>query len=158
MNPVTSAACPADSGLTIAMAHPRVQSNGHRHSVIDVLTIGEEAKLLRPVQRALLGSRWIVRHAPTVQAALGILDQTSVAVAVIDAQRHWAETLSLVRSGTKPPEVILVAAEDVSVDEVFSAGAHDLLRHPLETTDLLWSLATAWHTWMKEFAQPREYE
>lgn len=31
--------------------------------IIDVLTLGDETTVFRPVQRALMGSGWVVRHA-----------------------------------------------------------------------------------------------
>lgn len=44
--------------------------------VIDVITIGDESTVFKPVERALAGSGWLVRHADTVHSA-GILVATN---------------------------------------------------------------------------------
>lgn len=121
--------------------------------VIDVLTVGNEGTVLRPVQRALAGSGWIVRHAGHAQEAVRLLETNRAAVAVVGADGAWVDTLSSLRTVTNPPEVVVMTQHDLPVDEVLGLGAHDLLRRPFSSTDLLWSIATAWHTWMKEFEE-----
>src|SRR5689334_7490100 len=116
--------------------------------VIDVLTIGNKTTVLRPVQRALIGSGWIVRHADTLQSAVRLLQMNSAAVAVVEADEEWVDILSCLRSIPNPPEVVVLTYEDLGIGDVLSLGAYDVLERPLTSADLLWSIATAWHAWM----------
>jgi ActR/RegA family two-component response regulator len=118
--------------------------------VIDVLTIGNETTVFRPVQRALIGSGWVVRHADSVRSGVGLLQTNSAAVAVVEADAVWVDMLSSLRSLPNPPEVVVITHSSLAVEDVLSLGAHDLLRRPLTSADLLWSIATAWHAWMKQ--------
>jgi DNA-binding response OmpR family regulator len=120
--------------------------------VIDVLSVGNEATALRPVQRALIGSGWVVRHLSDVRSAVRLLEKNPAAVAVVEGDAtDWVDMLSSLRTVADPPELVVITHDDLPVEEVLSLGAHDLLRRPFSSADLLWSIATAWHAWMKQF-------
>jgi hypothetical protein len=61
--------------------------------IIDVPVIGSEAAVLRPVQRALVASGWIIRHADTVYSACRLLETTKVAAAVLEVDKEWVDSL-----------------------------------------------------------------
>lgn len=81
-----------------------------------------------------------------MQSAIRLLEMNRAAVAILDTDQGWVDTLSALVSLPNPPEVIVVTHEELSIKNVLHLGAHDLLRRPFTSADLLWSIATAWHT------------
>lgn len=71
----------------------------------------------------------------------------------MDADETWVDMLSSLRSLRNPPEVVVITDGALEVDNVVSMGAYDAMRRPLTSADLVWSIATAWHAWMKRFEQ-----
>ena len=134
-----------------------IEKQVHDSAVIDVLTIGGEGTVFRPVQRALRGSGWVIRHAASTQAAVALIESTNTVVAVLESDDTWAETVRRLRQLRNAPAMIVIAPDELHVGTVLEAGAHDLLRRPLDSADLLWGIATAWHIRMSQFEALREY-
>jgi FixJ family two-component response regulator len=61
---------------------------------------------------------------------------------------EWSTVLSALRNVEDAPEVVLVACEQVPLQDALRAGAFDLVQRPFNHSELLWSVATAWHSWM----------
>jgi ActR/RegA family two-component response regulator len=119
--------------------------------ITDVLTIGEEATVFCPVQRALRPTGWAVAHVSGVEAAIAYLRSNVAAVAVAEAElagNDWATIVSTLRSMADAPEVVLVTWNELPLQDALKAGAFDLVQRPFDHSDLLWAVATAWHTWM----------
>jgi hypothetical protein len=76
--------------------------------VIDVITIGDEATVFKSVQRPLIGSGWVVRHADTVHSPGILLDTNKAAVAVVEADDACIHRLSSLRSLQNAPEVVVI--------------------------------------------------
>jgi DNA-binding response OmpR family regulator len=119
--------------------------------ITDVITIGEEATVFRPVQRALQPTGWAVAHASSLEEAVAYLRSNVAAVAVAEAGLlggDWSTLVSSLRGMADAPEVVLVAWNELPLEDVLRAGAFDLVQRPFEHSDLLWAVATAWHNWM----------
>lgn len=119
--------------------------------ITDVLTIGKEATVFRPVQRALQPTGWTVAHVSSVDSAIACLRSNVVAVAVAEAELaddDWSTLVRSLRSRADAPEVVLVAWNDAPYQDALRAGAFDLVQRPCDHSDLLWTVATAWHNWM----------
>jgi ActR/RegA family two-component response regulator len=120
-------------------------------SIIDVLAIGEDATVFRPLQRALRPVGWAVAHVGSVEAAVAYLQSKVAAVAVTEAGvtgRKWEDIVSSLRSLADAPEVVIVSWDSLPLQHVLRAGAFDVMRRPLDHSDLLWTVASAWHNWM----------
>jgi ActR/RegA family two-component response regulator len=119
--------------------------------ITDVLTIGGEATVFRPVQRALRPTGWAVAHVTSVETAIARLRSTVAAVAVVEAELaggEWSTLVSSLRSIADAPEVVFVSWDEVPIQDALKAGAFDLVQRPFDYSDLLWAVATAWHNWM----------
>jgi DNA-binding NtrC family response regulator len=119
--------------------------------ITDVVTIGEEATVFRPVQRTLRPTAWAVTHVGSPEAAVAYLQSNVAAVAVTEAElsgRDWERTVSWLRELPDAPEVVLVTWKDLPLGDVLRHGAFDVVRRPFTHSDLLWTVATAWHNWM----------
>jgi DNA-binding NtrC family response regulator len=119
--------------------------------ITDVLTIGEEATVFRPVQRALRATGWAVAHVDNLGAATAWLQSNVAAVAVIEAEtsgQNWATIVSGLHDLAGAPEVVVVTSNESPAPDVLRCGAFDELRRPFDDSDLLWAVASAWHIWM----------
>jgi DNA-binding NtrC family response regulator len=119
--------------------------------ITDVLTIGEEATVFRPVQRALRPTGWAVTHAENLGAAMAWLESNVAPVVVTEADlpdHDWRTAVSRLRDLADAPKVVLITWDELPLGDALSCGAFDLLRRPVDQSDLLWAVATAWHDWM----------
>jgi DNA-binding NtrC family response regulator len=119
--------------------------------ITDVLTIGEEATVFQPVQRALRPTGWAVAHADRLEAAIAWLQSNIATVAVTEAEtsgQDWTIIVSGLRELADAPEVVVVTSSELPLPDVLRCGAFDLLRRPFDDSDLMWAVASAWHTWM----------
>jgi DNA-binding NtrC family response regulator len=136
----------------LPLAYERgAQTEGAPAGITDVLTIGEEATVFRPVQRALRPVGWAVAHADSLEQAVAYLQSHVAAVVVIQggvSSREWETAVSRLRGLADAPEVVVVTWDELLLRDVLRSGAFDLLRRPLNHSDLLWGVASAWHNWM----------
>ena len=119
--------------------------------IIDVLTIGEEATVFRPLQRAVRPAGWAVAHVSSVEAAIAYLQSNVAAVAVTEAEvtgRKLEDIVSSLRRLAGAPEVVILSWDRLPLQYVLRTGAFDLMRRPFDHSDLLWTVASAWHNWM----------
>jgi DNA-binding NtrC family response regulator len=121
--------------------------------VTDILTIGGEATVFRPIRRALRHSGWAVAHAATFESALRYLQSHVAAVAVTGSEvggENWEVVVSRLSALPDAPEIIVLTWDELSLDDVMRGGAFDIVRCPTADADLLWTVASAWHAWMKQ--------
>jgi ActR/RegA family two-component response regulator len=134
--------------------HGRPTETGHVPTgITDVLTIGEEATVFRPVQRTLRPTGWAVAHTENLEAAIAYLQSNVAAAAVVEAEIRgveWERIVSCLRDLADAPEVVVVTSSELATAEVLRCGGFDLLRRPFQESDLLWAVASAWHTWMTQ--------
>jgi DNA-binding NtrC family response regulator len=119
--------------------------------ITDVLTIGEEATVFRTVQRTLRPTGWAVAHADNLRAGTAWLQSNVAAVAVTEGEtsgQDWATIVSCLRELADAPEVVVITSNELPLPDVLRCGAFDLLRRPFDDSDLLWAVASAWHTWI----------
>jgi DNA-binding NtrC family response regulator len=138
-------------------AHP-IAMYGHEakagqlpSGVTDVLTIGEEATVFRPVQRALRATGWAVAGASSLEAANAWLRSNVAAVAVADAElvrNDLSKLVSSLRSSADAPEVVVLTWNELALQDALEAGAFDVVERPLDQYSLVWAVATAWHNWI----------
>jgi DNA-binding NtrC family response regulator len=119
--------------------------------ITDVLTIGEEGTVFRPVQRSVRRTGWAVAHANSLEAAVAYLGSNVAAVAVAEAEladNDLSTLVSCLRTTTDGPEVVLITWDKVPIRNALRAGAFDVVERPFDDSELLWAVATAWHSWM----------
>jgi hypothetical protein len=148
---------PAVESMHATTAMPvygRYAEAGHSPTgIIDVLAIGEDATVFRPLQRALRPVGWAVARVGSVEAAVAYLQSKVAAVAVTETDAEvtglkWEDIVSSLRNVADAPEVVIVSWDRLPLRRVLRAGAFDAMRRPLDHSDLLWTVASAWHNWM----------
>jgi ActR/RegA family two-component response regulator len=152
LNTNSSFHVPVVESMHAIPAYGRYAETGQASTGIsDVLAIGEDATVFRPLQRALRPVGWAVAHVGSVEAAVAYLQSKVAAVAVTEAEvtsRKWEDIVSSLRSLADAPEVVIVSWDRLPLQHVLRAGAFDAMRRPLDHSDLLWTVASAWHNWM----------
>ncbi len=123
--------------------HGSVTTPGSARSVADVLIVGGVDSLLLPVFNVLDGCGWSVRYQVTEEAAVEWLREHHAYVVIVEVGRNWTDVVSRLRRLPGCGEIILAAPEELPTEGVLRAGAHTVLRMPVESYDLLWSLVTA---------------
>ncbi len=118
----------------------------------DILTIGASPSLEAYLEGLFQPSGWIVSGVPGRVAACEFLQNAAAAVAVCEEllpDGSWRDVaLDLNPIPNRP--VWVVVGDDWSLsDEVSQLGGFDTLTRPLDDSEVVWSIASAWHEWMK---------
>lgn len=121
----------------------------------DVLTVGDATCVRKPVQQVLSGCGWTVRHASRAEPAFRWLRHNRAAVVVMQVAGTSTDVLSGLRVAAHPPEIVVVAHGSVPEEEILRRGVHDVVRVPVDSYDLLWSIVSAWHAWQKQSEERR---
>ena len=131
-------------------AMPMSETGQAPAGIMDVLAIGQEATVFRPLQRALRPTGWRVAHLSSLENAIAYLRSNVAAVAVVEIEPEygWRSMVSSLRGLANGPQIILVTEGELPLKDALKAGAFDHLQRPLKHSDLLWAVATAWHAWM----------
>jgi hypothetical protein len=118
--------------------------SGEERVNADVLTVGEINTVLRPVLDAIDGCGWTVRYRPDAVSAADWLHSNRALLMVMEADCVWRDALACFDKLADGPRLILITRGALPVEEMFRLGVHDVLRFPLDSYNLRWSLVTAW--------------
>lgn len=121
--------------------------------ITDILTIGANHTLDRHLVHVFQRFGWRIAHKPSRTAAIQFLLKNRAAVALCGdllPDGTWRDTAIDFESIPNAPALIVIGGT-VNLDEVLASGGVDILRWPLHETETVWSVASAWHHWMKRF-------
>ncbi len=122
---------------------------------IDILTISGNPTLSVYLSGLFEKSGWAMARAHTCEAGMSFLRENRAAVAVCDESLpdgFWHDAAAAFRSLPDAPALVVVSDDQSLVREVLALGGFDLLVRPLRESDVVWTVASAWHDWMKRFA------
>lgn len=148
-----AAACPEIPLDAAAIARNQQVRSSRPSGITDVLAIGGTPELGRYLSAIFQRFGWTLARTPGCAAAAGFLRDNRAAVAVCEESlpdgswRHVA-----LRFGCLPnaPALVVIGGEGLW-HEVVDRGGFDVLRQPLNEADVVWTVASAWHEWMKRF-------
>ena len=151
---ISMAACPQ---LPYNLA--REPRDGHMHrdqpsGAIDILTISDNPTLSVYLSGLFHKSRWTIGRARTCQEALELMKTHRAAVAVCEESLpdgFWHDAAAALNSLPNAPALIVLGNHPALVHEVLAVGGFDVLMRPLRESDVVWTIASAWHAWMKRF-------
>lgn len=130
------------------------QVRGSRTSgITDILAIGGTPELGTYLSAVVQRFGWTVARTPGYAAAAWFLRDNRAAVAVCEESLpdgswyHVALRLSYVPNAP----ALVVTGGEVLWQEVVERGGFDALPQPLNEADVIWTVASAWHEWMKRF-------
>jgi hypothetical protein len=151
------AACPRMPFTLEAEAESCNARRGQPSGVTDILTIGANPTLGVYLSGLFERFAWTISRAWSCANALEFLQETNAAVAVCEEflpDGAWQDMASGLGSVPKAPALVVIGNDRALWDEVVALGGFDVLARPLRETDVIWTVASAWHDWMKRFGSP----
>ena len=121
---------------------------------IDILTIGDNPTLSVYLSGLFQKSGWAMARARTCDEGISFLRDSKAAVAVCEESLpdgFWYNAAAGFRSLPDAPALVVVSDDQLLVHEVLALGGFDVLVRPLRESDVMWTIASAWHAWMKRF-------
>lgn len=129
---------------------------GRRHFIwpedADVLTVGCTEMLLRTIRGEFRKPHWVVASARTLEEGVAYLQYNSAGVVVADASStecDWREVVSNVKALNSAPVIIVAASTPEKAGEALRLGAYDVIERSLDASNILWTVASAWHQSMR---------
>jgi len=123
-----------------------------RHSsyATDILAISENQLLSVYLSGLFRPSGWAIAHATTCRAGVSFLKGNQVAVAVCEENLpdgSWRDVADVLSSLPHAPALVVVGRGRELLHDVLASGGFDALVRPLRESDVVWTIASAWHTW-----------
>jgi DNA-binding NtrC family response regulator len=121
---------------------------------IDVLTISDNPTLSVYLSGLVHKTGWAVARARTCDEGISFLRKNRAAVAVCEESLpdgFWHDSAAAFRSLPEAPALVVVGDDYSLVHDVLASGGFDVLVRPLRESDVVWTIASAWHAWMKRF-------
>lgn len=152
--------------LTAAAASPRtpspieVDTDGRASrqkrpsAVADVLSIGANPTLAIYLSGLFQSFRWTVRRSESCKAAIEFLRSNRAAVAICEEElpdAAWQDALRAINAMTDAPMFVVIGSDKTVLGEVLALGGFDVLTRPLRESEVIWTVASAWHEWMNRF-------
>lgn len=97
---------------------------------------------------------WTVRLSMTLEDAIDFLQEHKAAVAICEEtlpDGTWRDAARILNSFPNAPMVVVIGSDRALLDEVLALGGFDVLTRPLRESEVIWTVASAWHQWMKRF-------
>ncbi|MBZ5617775.1 MAG: hypothetical protein LAQ69_03420 [Acidobacteriia bacterium] len=152
---VTSmAACPQ---LPFGLASELQDGQTHRRHAsraTDILTISDNPTLGVYLSGLVERSGWTIARTRTCEAGVSFLRDNTAAVAVCEESLpdgFWHDAAMALSSLPDAPALVVIGDDEGLVQEVLALGGFDALVRPLRESEVLWTIASAWHAWMKRF-------
>ncbi len=151
---ISLAACPQ---LPYEVARKPRDGEAHRRRssrAIDILTISDNPTLSVYLSGLFQKSGWAIARARTCEAGISFLRDNRAAVAVCEESLpdgFWHDAAVALNSIPDAAALVVVGDDQSLVHEVLALGGFDALVRPLREADVVWTIASAWHAWMKRF-------
>jgi len=151
---ISMAACPQ---LPYNLASEARDGHLHRDQpsgAIDILSISDNPTLSIYLSALFHKSGWTIGRARTCQEGVAFARTNLAAVAVCEESLpdgFWHDAAAAFKSLPNAPALIVLGNDPSLGDEVLALGGFDVLVRPLRESDVVWTIASAWHAWMKRF-------
>jgi DNA-binding NtrC family response regulator len=121
---------------------------------IDILTISDNPTLSVYLSSLFQKSGWALARTRTWAEGISFLERNRAAVVVCEESLpdgFWHDLAVALSSLPDAPALVVVGDDHSLVHEVLALGGFDVLVRPLRESDVVWTIASAWHAWMKRF-------
>jgi DNA-binding NtrC family response regulator len=122
--------------------------------VTDILVISDTNGAAGYITSLFGGSGWSVDTARDCSAAISFVNERRAAVAVCDenlSDGSWQNLALAFSTIPLAPALIVISDDPALAKDVVALGGFDVLRRGLDSGDVLWSVASAWHAWWKGY-------
>ncbi len=124
----------------------------------DVLCIGANPILAVYLAGLFEKFGWTVRLSADLGEARDFLADHRAAVVICEESlpdAAWQEAVFTLDAIPDPPMLVVIGRDKSLLDEVLALGGFDVLTRPLREAEVIWTVASAWHHWMKRMECPR---
>ncbi|GEM_PF-5946657 len=122
--------------------------------VTDILTIGANPTPVIYLASLFRRYGWAVRPTKSLESAAAFLREHKAAVAICEEalpDGAWQDAARILHSSPCPPKLVVIGSDRSLLNEVVASGGFDVLTPPLREPEVIWTIASAWHQWMKRF-------
>ena len=123
----------------------------HRFDVNDtrLLVITGDPEDVSLIRDSTSARHWSMTHTASVTQGVRLLEQEEFEIVLCDhqlADGDWSRVLAATEAMPKPPLVIVTSsrADDRLWSDVLNLGGYDVLMKPLERSEIIYVLNTAW--------------
>lgn len=130
-----------------------------RSRVLDIVTISDNPTLSVYLAGLFHRSGWTTARTRSCEAGVAFLKDNRAAVAVCEENLpdgFWDDAATALNSIEDAPALVVLVSDASLVHEVVAMGGFDVLVRPLREADVVWTIASAWHAWMKRHEQKQE--
>jgi DNA-binding NtrC family response regulator len=120
----------------------------------DILTLGENPTLAIYLAGLFQQSEWRIAHAHSCADGVSFLQDSRAAVAVCEEalpDGTWCDAAAAFHSIADAPALVVIGDNPSLLEEALALGGFDALIRPLRESDVVWTIASAWHAWMNRF-------
>ena len=131
-----------------AKSHPLRDSA----STTDILTVSDNPTLDVYLSGLFKQSGWTIVRRRTCEAGVSFLIDNPTAVVVCEESlpdAFWHDAAMVLSSLPDAPALVVIGEDQSLAHEVHARGGFDALIRPLRESEVLWTIASAWHAWMK---------
>jgi DNA-binding response OmpR family regulator len=114
---------------------------------VEILLVTRSRRVFNQVDAILRGRTWSLACAETPESARRLLRETPFSIVLCDAESgddSWREVCSTFAGTECPPLVILTSNDVRHWAEALSLGAYDVLATPLDHSEVMHVLVSAW--------------
>lgn len=151
---VAMAACPRLPSPMDVDAECRESRQRRPSAVADVLSIGDNPTLAIYLAGLFEKFGWTVRRSANLEEARAYLGNNRAAVVVCEEalpDAVWQDAVCTLNAIPDAPMFVVIVDDKALLDEVLAVGGFDVLTRPLREADVVWTVVSAWHQWMKRF-------
>jgi DNA-binding NtrC family response regulator len=122
----------------------------------DIVVISDNATLGLYLSGLFRQSSWTVARARSCRAGIAFLRKNRAAVTVCEddlPDGSWRDVAAALEVLPDAPALVVVGDDPASLQNVVASGGFDVLVRPMRDTAVVWTVASAWHAWMKRFEE-----
>ena len=129
------------------------RTNPRQHGrATDIVSISDNPTLAVYLSELFQRSGWAMARTRTVAEGISFARTNLAGVAICDdvlPDGTWYDAAAALNSLPNPPVLIVIGDDPAIAHDVRALGGFDALVRPLRESDVIWSVASAWHAWMK---------
>jgi hypothetical protein len=128
------------------------RTNPRHRRATDIVSISGNPTLAAYLSGLFQRSGWAIARARTVAEGISFVRTNLAGVAICDdvlPDGTWYDAAAALSSLPNPPVLIVIGDDPAIAHDVRALGGFDTLVRPLRESDVIWSVASAWHAWMK---------
>lgn len=149
-----SAACPKMPHAQETEGDARDAHSRRPSGITDILIVSSNTTPVLYLSGLFQRNRWKIHRSRSLEDAVEFLQQHKAAVAICEEtlpDGTWRDAARTLNSLPNGPMLVVIGSDRALSHEVLDSGGFDVLTRPLREAEVTWTVASAWHQWMKRF-------